>query len=94
VDGVDRSDLYKDLSIDFGNGVYSAKNGMPVWKESGKWKFLNDEAHFLILDDDVEMEILSITDKRLELSFQWSIDSFEAGRIKSVKGKNKFTLIR
>lgn len=92
VDGVDHSDVYKDFSITFGKNTYTTQSGDPVWKTSGSWAFANEEATLLKLDGASEVEINSITSDVLELSLQWNEDSFEPGRVTSVKGKNKFKL--
>lgn len=92
VDGVDYSDLYKDFSITFTESAYTTVGGAPVWAASGSWKFLNEEATLLKLDDSREVEIGSISDDILELSLQWEENTFEQGRVNSVKGKQKFKL--
>lgn len=92
VDGVDYSDLYKDFSIKFDKTTYTTTSGAPVWKASGTWVFLNEEATLMKLDNDLEVEINLLSDDFLELSFQWDEDTFEPGRASSVKGKQKFKL--
>lgn len=92
VDGVDYSVIYQDFSIAFSNGEYTTTAGFPVWKMSGTWVFLNEEATLINMDDTREVEINSISDDFLELTFQWDENTFEPGRGKSVKGKNKFKL--
>jgi hypothetical protein len=92
VDGVDYSDVYKDFSIKFDKTTYTTTSGAPVWKASGTWVFLNEEATLMKLNNDREVEINSIDDDFLELSFQWNEDTFEPGRVSSVKGKQKFKL--
>lgn len=92
VDGVDYSDLYKDFSITFTESAYTTVDGAPVWAASGTWKFLNEEATLLKLDDIREVEINSLSDDILELTFQWDENTFEPGRVNSVKGKQKFKL--
>lgn len=92
VDGVDYSDLYKDFSIKFDKTTYTTTSGAPLWKASGTWVFLNEEATLMKLNNDREVEINSIDDDFLELSFQWNEDTFEPGRVSSVKGKQKFKL--
>jgi hypothetical protein len=92
VDGVDYSDLYKDFSIKFTNSTYTTTKGTPVWEDNGTWVFLNEAATFIKMDDLREVEINSITNDFLELSFQWDENTFEPGRSNSVKGKQKFKL--
>lgn len=92
VDGVDKSDVYKDFSITFGKGTYTTKSGSPIWKASGTWAFTNAEATKMKLDGATEVEINSVSTDLLELSIQWDQDTFEPGRVNSIKGKNKFKL--
>lgn len=92
VDGVDYSIIYENFSITFSNDEYTTTAGFPVWKMSGTWVFLNEEATLIKMDDTREVEINSISDDFLELTFQWDENTFEPGRSKSVKGKNKFKL--
>jgi hypothetical protein len=91
VDGVDYSDLYKDFSIKFDKSTYTTTSGAPMWKASGTWVFINEEATLMKMDDKREVELL-VTDDFLELSFQWEENTFEPGRVNSVKGKQKFKL--
>lgn len=92
VDGVDHSDVYKDFSITFGKNTYTTQSGSPIWKASGTWAFVNEEATLMKLDGITDVEINSISTDILELSLQWNEDTFEPGRVNSVKGKNKFKL--
>ena len=92
VDGVDKSDVYKDFSITFGKNTYTTQSGSPIWKASGTWAFANAEATKMKLDGNIDVEINFISTNILELSLQWNEDTFEPGRINSVKGKNKFKL--
>lgn len=90
VDGVDFSDVYKDFEIAFSNTTYTTTSGAPIWGSSGTWVFANDEATRLLLDGLTDVEINSIDNDFLELSLHWDQDTFEPGRVKSVKGKHKF----
>lgn len=92
VDGVDYSDIYKDFTIKFDKSAYTTTSGAPIWVASGTWKFLNEEATLMQMDGTREVEINSISDTELELSFQWNENTFQPGRISSVKGKQKFKL--
>ena len=92
VDGVDKSDVYKDFSITFGKNTYTTQSGSPIWKASGTWAFANAEATMMKLDGVTDVEINSISSDILELSFQWNANTFEPGRVNSVKGKHKFKL--
>lgn len=92
VDNIDYSELYNDFSISFERGAYTTTSGAPIWRASGTWAFLNEEATLLKFDNVTEVEINSISDETLELTLFWDTDTFEPGRVKSVRGKNKFKL--
>ncbi|MGE0587373.1 MAG: hypothetical protein AB7O48_02280 [Cyclobacteriaceae bacterium] len=92
VDDVDQSALYTDFVISFSNTNYTSANGSPVWKSAGTWVFKDEMAQIMIFDGVQEVEITSISNEELELSVQWNEDTFEPGRTRSVKGKNKFKL--
>lgn len=91
VDGVDYSDLYKNFQIKFDESTYTSSGGAPVWAAAGTWVFINEEATLIKMDGSREVEML-VSDEFLELSFQWEENTFEPGRVKSVKGKQKFKL--
>ena len=91
IDGVDYSDLYKDFTIKFNDATYISSGGAPVWAAGGTWVLINEEATLMKLDGKRDVEIL-VTDEFLELSFLWQENTFEPGRVNSVKGKQKFKL--
>jgi hypothetical protein len=93
VNGVDVSDVYKDFRIQFSPGTYSTMSGAPMWAASGKWKFGDETAKHMILDDTVEVDIIELTETRLELERFWKVETFVPGRAKSVQGKNKFRMV-
>lgn len=92
VDGVDRSDVYKDLSITFRESTFSTVAGAPIWPAEGPWHFIDDEATRIQISDKFEAELNSVDDEFLELSLTWESDTFESGRKTSVKGKHKIKL--
>jgi hypothetical protein len=92
IDGVDYSDLYKDLQINFTKDTYTSSGGAPVWAPSGTWAFLNKESNLMLLDGVTEVSINSISNDLLELTLYWSKDTFDPGRKRSVKGNHKYVL--
>lgn len=92
VDGVDYSEVYADFSINFSSTSYTTIAGAPVWESTGLWTFLNEEGTLLQFDNAREVELNLLSDNIIELSFQWDENTFEPGRVNSVKGKNKFKL--
>lgn len=94
VDGVDYSDVFKDFSITFSKNTYTTTAGAPLWKASGTWKFMDEEATQIKMDGDRDVEVKFPSDEFLELSFLWDQDTFEPGRSLSIKGKQRFRLKR
>ena len=92
VDGINYSDVYKDFSITFGQNTYTTQSGNPIWLPSGTWAFTNEEATLLKFDGTMDVEINSITTDFLELTVQWDKNTFDPGRVNSVKGKHQFKL--
>jgi len=92
VDEVDYSDLYVNFSISFLRGSYTTASGSPMWNTAGTWAFLNEEATLIKIDGVREVEIISISNEVLELSFQWDQNTFDPGRINSIRGKQRFRL--
>jgi hypothetical protein len=92
VDGVDRSDLYKNFTIKFEPGKYASSGGAPIWPASGVWVFSNEEATVMRLDDKLDVTIGSISSDLLVLTLTWNETTFEPGRVSSIKGKQEFKL--
>jgi len=83
--------LYKDFTIKFDKSTYTTTSGAPMWKPSGTWVFINEDATLMQMDGTREVEVL-VTQDFLELSFQWEENTFDPGRTNSIKGKQKFKL--
>jgi PBP1b-binding outer membrane lipoprotein LpoB len=94
IDGIDQSNLYQDFTITFTKTNYSTSGGSPLWPTSGTWKFTDETAKAIRLDENKEVQINEITETNLELAIQNDNTTFKSGRINSVKGINKFRLIK
>jgi hypothetical protein len=92
IDGVDRSDMYRNFELKFAESTYTSSGGAPVWPATGSWEFIDEDANRMLLDGTLEVEINSISDDELELSLQWNENTFTPGREKSIKGKMNFRL--
>lgn len=93
VDGIDQSSVFKDFTLTFESGKFTAANGRAVWPTSGTWTFSSDNGTKLKRDDGTEV-IIDVTDTSLKLTLNWAITALGSGRINSVKGKNVFTFSR
>lgn len=94
VDGVDKTSIYEELTLEFSSSSYTATNGMPVWPPNGTWSFTNDQATAFIRGDGVEVEILEATNSSLKLGLTWNDTTLGGGRISSVSGDHVFSFVR
>jgi len=94
VDGVDQSSLYQDFNITFTKTTYTTTGGGPLWPASGTWKFTDETAKTIRLDDHIDVRINEISETNLEIAIQNDNTTFKSGRVNSVKGKCVFRLIK
>ena len=93
VDGVDHSDLYQNFTVQFINKTYSSSGGLPLWPAAGTW-MMSEDGKTLKIDGKLEMQISEMTDKALQLTFQWDKSTYAPGRVQSIGGRNVFNLKR
>jgi hypothetical protein len=90
VDGVDKTDIYKNLTLKFTATTYTTTNGAPVWPASGTWSFTNETGTTVKRDDNTEITV-EATDTSLKLGLTWSQTTVGPGRTESVEGQHVFT---
>jgi hypothetical protein len=105
VDGVDRSDLFTNLTVRFTatvtpngkptdfSGTFTTTNGGPVWPASGTFT-ISDPASGTTLarSDGVTVQLSNVTATSLTMTVAWNKDTYGPGRIESVKGQHVFTM--
>ncbi len=94
IEGEDGAQLFKDFGLTFTADGYTSTGTTPVWKRSGTWTFLNEEATRINRDNELDIDIVSIDETTLKLSLTWNRETFEGGRTKSLRGRHEFTLKR
>ena len=94
IEGEDGAQMFKDFGLTFTTEGYTSTGTTPVWKRSGTWKFLNEEATRINRDNELDIDIVSIDDATLKFSLTWNQETFEDGRTRSLRGKHEFTLRR
>jgi hypothetical protein len=94
VDGLDvTQDLFKNFSMTFGEGTLSTTGTTPVWLRQDTWSFKDESATVIIRgQDNKEITISEITEDQLILTMEWEYETFEGGRMKSIKGTHQFAL--
>lgn len=91
VDGVDKTNSYKGLTLRFSDAGYTAADVTPSWPVNGTWKFGTDEAKTIIRGDGLQIEILEVGDATLKISYTWATATFKPGRTASFAGKHTLT---
>jgi hypothetical protein len=92
--GVDKTAAYAGMTLQFQSGSYSTTNGSPVWTTSGTWAFTDSNAKSVRREDNVIVDITTISSTSLVLSVQWNKTTLGKGRVESIVGANVFTFIK
>lgn len=92
VDELDFSATYPNLSLSFGDGSYTSQNGGAIFSFSGTWFFASLDADAIILDNDLEVDILELTETSFVLGLNWTQNTIgTGGRTESVSGQHVFS---
>ncbi len=95
VDELDFSATYPGLSLSFGDGTYTSTNGGAIFSESGTWFFASLDADAIILDNDLEVDILELTEASFVLGLTWTQNTIgTGGRTESISGQHVFTFTK
>jgi hypothetical protein len=90
VDGVDRTNLFTDMSITFRDQDYTAVNGGPIWGTTQNWTFTDNAAKAFSNASGVVVDIKEINATSLKLELSWNQSTLDGGRNKSVEGLHEF----
>lgn len=93
-DDVDKTGLFTGFTLTFSPATFSSKNGGPLWPASDTWSFTSKEAMAFVRGDDVEIDIISLTESKLKLTFHWNETTLMEGRVNSVMGEYIFEFNR
>lgn len=94
VDGIDKTDVYSGLKLQFTTNGYTAISGKAIWPATGTWSFTDDAATKLKRNDGLEIDIISITTTKLELGLTWTETTIGSGRVGSVGGRHAFVFVK
>jgi hypothetical protein len=90
VDGNDLTSLFTGMTLSVSENKYTTTKGGVVWPTSGSWTFTNEEATSFKRDDNVEVQIVDVTETSLTLKLTWSKGTFGMGRTNSISGAHTF----
>ena len=95
VDDLDLSSIYPGLSLTFDEGTYTSENGGGIFESSGTWVFTSTSAEQILLDNEVEMDVLEISESSLVIGLVWTQNTLGlGGRSESVSGNHVFTFTK
>jgi hypothetical protein len=94
VDGVNQFDTYSGLVLTFSSTGFSSTNGGVAWPATGSWEFEGGSSSTLVRSDGISVIIETVTQKDLELTFEWDKTTFESGKKRSVSGQHTFVFAR
>jgi|GEM_PF-1289148 len=91
----DISTTYAGLTLSFGEGTYTATNGGGIFPSSGTWVFPSIDADKVTLDNEIEMDILEISETSLVLFLVWDKNTIgTGGRGESIIGNYVFSFTK
>ena len=95
VDDLDLSSIYPGLSLTYDEGTYTSENGGRIIESSGTWVFTSTSAEQILLDNEVEMDVLEISESSLVIGLVWTQNTLGlGGRSESVSGNHVFTFTK
>lgn len=95
IDGNDFTSTYPGLSLNFDEGVYTSVNGGAIFAPSGTWTFTSTVADQMLIDNDLEVDIIEISETSLVLGLVWGQTTIgTGGRSESVGGAHVFTFTK
>ncbi|WP_089241153.1 hypothetical protein [Belliella buryatensis] len=90
VDGMNQTDIYRDLQLNFSASSYTSTNGRVIWPETGTWEFTDETNTVIRRDDGLLVTIQVVTSNSLILALTWESGSITTGRIAAVSGNHIF----
>lgn len=94
VDGVNQTNIYRELVLSFTRENYTSTNGRVIWPGSGTWEFVDEEKTVFRRGDGILVTIQSITIDSLVLSLEWESNSIDTGRQLAIAGNHIFEFVK
>ncbi|MBI3221237.1 MAG: hypothetical protein HYZ44_17135 [Bacteroidetes bacterium] len=91
VDGMNKNDLFTNLSVTFTATEFTALNGGLVWPASGTWTLSGADQRTIIRNDGTQITVAAISETELTLQLMWSKTTLGSGRVESIQGNHTFT---
>jgi hypothetical protein len=88
---IDIGELFQNFSITFTSTGYTTTGTTPVWERAGTWAFVDDSGTKFRRNDNLEVNIISISANAIKFTLQWDETTYEEGRSKSLAGLHTFT---
>ncbi|GAB2634765.1 hypothetical protein GCM10026987_36250 [Belliella aquatica] len=94
VDGVNQTNIYRELVLSFTRENYTSTNGRVIWPGSDTWEFVDEEKTVFRRGDGILVTIQSITIDSLVLSLEWESNSIDTGRQLAIAGNHIFEFVK
>lgn len=94
VDGVDRTSLYKDLSVTFNANNLIAINGGALWPAITTWEFTDESAKTILRGDGLTITVNALTKTKFVAGLTWAKSTLGGGSNESVPGQHIFTFVK
>lgn len=93
VDGVDVTNNFAGMTIQFTETQFTSVNGGQLWPSSGSWQFRSLDGKVISRNDNLELN-LNVTDASLEIRLYWAVTTFGSGRPEGIKGNYTFVFAK
>jgi hypothetical protein len=90
--GVDQTDLYKDLTISFTSSGFTTTSSDVIWPHHGTWSF--DGTTTNIRRNDGLVIQIDVSSTTLVMTLVWTQTTIGSGKINSTSGQNVFTMVK
>jgi len=87
---VDQTALFQGMTLVFTASSFTSVNGGVVWPGSGTWKYTDETGKAIKRGDDVVVNLVEVSDAKLQVTLTWSKNTFAPGRISSIRGLHVF----
>lgn len=94
VDGQDVSVNFIGFSLSFTDGGYTTTGAEDLFKASGTWEWMDEEARMLSLDDGKEVTILELSETVFSFRFTFTSNGGAANLVNGISGTYVIRLVR
>ena len=91
VDGVDKTNLYSGLILQFDDKSYESTEGDPFFNPIGTWQSLST-INTIEFDGSLQSEFKVVSEDVVRFTFEWDETIFGGGRLSSIEGTHEIEM--